>query len=68
MGRPSLLLTRVTKQGGAVTSVHVGGSCVKMMEGTLNCGGRGRLDEMKLGWIVFDRGLGRPLSAPGRRA
>jgi trans-2,3-dihydro-3-hydroxyanthranilate isomerase len=35
MGRPSLLLTRVRKQGGAVASVHVGGSCVKMMEGTL---------------------------------
>ena len=35
MGRPSLLLTRVRKQGGAVTSVHVGGGCVQMMEGTL---------------------------------
>ncbi|WP_027582806.1 PhzF family phenazine biosynthesis protein [Bradyrhizobium sp. Ai1a-2] len=35
MGRPSLLLTRVRKQGGAVASVHVGGGCVKMMEGTL---------------------------------
>jgi trans-2,3-dihydro-3-hydroxyanthranilate isomerase len=34
MGRPSLLLTRVRKQGGAVTSVHVGGGCVQMMEGT----------------------------------
>jgi trans-2,3-dihydro-3-hydroxyanthranilate isomerase len=41
MGRPSLLLTRVKKQGGAVTSVHVGGSCVKMMEGTLNVAGEG---------------------------
>ncbi|MGF6425250.1 PhzF family phenazine biosynthesis protein [Bradyrhizobium elkanii] len=39
MGRPSLLLTRVRKQGGAVTSVHVGGGCVKMMEGTLNVPG-----------------------------
>ncbi|KWV60551.1 PhzF family phenazine biosynthesis protein [Bradyrhizobium macuxiense] len=39
MGRPSLLLTRVRKQGGAVTSVHVGGGCVKMMEGTLNLPG-----------------------------
>lgn len=35
MGRPSLLLTRVRKQGGAVASAHVGGGCVKMMEGTL---------------------------------
>jgi trans-2,3-dihydro-3-hydroxyanthranilate isomerase len=41
MGRPSLLLTRVKKQAGAVTSVHVGGSCVKMMEGTLNVAGEG---------------------------
>ncbi|MGY4171242.1 PhzF family phenazine biosynthesis protein [Bradyrhizobium sp. USDA 4529] len=39
MGRPSLLLTRVRKQGGAITSVHVGGGCVKMMEGTLNMPG-----------------------------
>lgn len=39
MGRPSLLLTRVRKQGGAITSVHVGGGCVKMMEGTLNLPG-----------------------------
>ncbi len=35
MGRPSLLLTRVRKQGGSVGSTHVGGSCVQMMEGTL---------------------------------
>jgi trans-2,3-dihydro-3-hydroxyanthranilate isomerase len=34
MGRPSLLLTRVRKQGGAVVSSHVGGTCVQMMEGT----------------------------------
>jgi trans-2,3-dihydro-3-hydroxyanthranilate isomerase len=34
MGRPSLLLTRVRKQNGAVASIHVGGSTVKMMEGT----------------------------------
>ncbi|WP_141339982.1 PhzF family phenazine biosynthesis protein [Bradyrhizobium sp. USDA 3458] len=39
MGRPSLLLTRVRKQGGAITSVHVGGGCVTMMEGTLNVPG-----------------------------
>jgi len=38
-GRPSLLLTRVKKQGGAITSIHVGGACVKMMEGTLNVTG-----------------------------
>ena len=41
MGRPSLLLTRVKKQGGAITSVHVGGSCVQMMEGTMNVAGEG---------------------------
>ncbi len=34
MGRPSLLLTRVIKQGGEVKSVHVGGGCAPMMEGT----------------------------------
>lgn len=34
MGRPSLLLTRVVKQGGKLTSAHVGGGCVTMMEGT----------------------------------
>ena len=33
MGRPSLLLTRVVKQGGRLVSVHVGGGCVPMMEG-----------------------------------
>ena len=35
MGRPSILLTRVRKQGGKVVSAHVGGACVFMMEGTL---------------------------------
>jgi len=35
MGRPSLLLTRVLKKDGAVTSTHGGGNCVQMMEGTL---------------------------------
>jgi trans-2,3-dihydro-3-hydroxyanthranilate isomerase len=35
MGRPSLLLTRVIKQNGAVVSTHVGGHCVQMMEGVL---------------------------------
>jgi trans-2,3-dihydro-3-hydroxyanthranilate isomerase len=41
MGRPSLLLTRVRKAGGAVTSAHVGGNCVDMMEGTFSLGGEG---------------------------
>ncbi|MGX9430862.1 MULTISPECIES: PhzF family phenazine biosynthesis protein [Bradyrhizobium] len=41
MRRPSLLLTRVRKQGGTVASVHVGGGCVKMMEGTLELEGEG---------------------------
>ena len=34
MGRASLLLTRVVKQGGKIVSAHVGGGCVTMMEGT----------------------------------
>jgi trans-2,3-dihydro-3-hydroxyanthranilate isomerase len=41
MGRPSLLLTRVRKRNGAVTSIHVGGSCVPMMEGTFRLAGEG---------------------------
>ncbi len=39
MGRPSLLLTRVRKQGGAIVSIHVGGGCVQMMEGTFRLKG-----------------------------
>jgi trans-2,3-dihydro-3-hydroxyanthranilate isomerase len=39
MGRPSLLLTRVRKQGGKVISAHVGGACVFMMEGTFSLAG-----------------------------
>jgi trans-2,3-dihydro-3-hydroxyanthranilate isomerase len=39
MGRPSLLLTRVRKAAGAVASVHVGGACVPMMEGTFRLAG-----------------------------
>jgi trans-2,3-dihydro-3-hydroxyanthranilate isomerase len=41
MGRPSLLLTRVRKQNGAVISAHVGGACVQMMEGTFDLEGEG---------------------------
>ncbi len=41
MGRPSLLLTRVRKQGGAVASAHVGGRCVQMMTGTFRLVGEG---------------------------
>ena len=41
MGRPSLLLTRVRKQNGAVASIHVGGGCVQMMEGTFRLDGKG---------------------------
>ena len=41
MGRPSLLLTRVRKAGGAVVSAHVGGRCVPMMEGTFRLAGEG---------------------------
>jgi trans-2,3-dihydro-3-hydroxyanthranilate isomerase len=39
MGRPSLLLTRVRKQGGVVASAHVGGRCVQMMQGTFRLAG-----------------------------
>jgi len=39
MGRPSLLLTRVRKQAGAVVSAHVGGRCVAVMEGTFHLAG-----------------------------
>ena len=41
MGRPSLLLTRIRKQNGAVESIHVGGGCVQMMEGTFQLKGAG---------------------------
>jgi trans-2,3-dihydro-3-hydroxyanthranilate isomerase len=41
MGRPSLLLTRVRKEDGAVVSAHVGGACVQMMEGTFRLAGEG---------------------------
>jgi trans-2,3-dihydro-3-hydroxyanthranilate isomerase len=39
MGRPSLLLTRVRKQAGAVVSAHVGGRCVEVTEGTFRLTG-----------------------------
>jgi trans-2,3-dihydro-3-hydroxyanthranilate isomerase len=39
LGRPSLLLTRVHKAGGAMVSAHVGGRCVQMMEGTFRLTG-----------------------------
>jgi len=39
MGRPSLLLTRVRKQKGAIVSAHVGGGCVQMMQGTFRLEG-----------------------------
>jgi trans-2,3-dihydro-3-hydroxyanthranilate isomerase len=41
IGRPSLLLTHVRKENGAVTSVHVGGRCVQMMEGMFRLAGEG---------------------------
>jgi trans-2,3-dihydro-3-hydroxyanthranilate isomerase len=41
MGRPSLLLTRVRKENGAVVSAHVGGGCVQMMEGSFRLAGEG---------------------------
>jgi trans-2,3-dihydro-3-hydroxyanthranilate isomerase len=41
VGRPSLLLTRIRKQNGAVASAHVGGGCVPMMQGTFRLAGEG---------------------------
>jgi len=41
MGRPSLLLTRVRKENGAVVSANVGGRCVQMMEGMFRLAGEG---------------------------
>jgi trans-2,3-dihydro-3-hydroxyanthranilate isomerase len=41
MGRPSVLLTRVRKENGAVASAHVGGACLQMMEGTFRLQGEG---------------------------
>jgi trans-2,3-dihydro-3-hydroxyanthranilate isomerase len=41
LGRPSLLRARVRKQAGAVVSAHVGGRCVRMMEGTFWLQGEG---------------------------
>ena len=41
MNRPSLLLTRVRKENGAIVSAHVGGTCVPMMEGTFRLAGEG---------------------------
>ncbi len=41
MGRPSILLTRVRKQGGKAVSAHVGGGCVPMMEGAFHLKGEG---------------------------
>ncbi|MDN4981674.1 PhzF family phenazine biosynthesis protein [Bradyrhizobium sp. WYCCWR 13022] len=41
MGRPSILQTRVVKQAGKIVSAHVGGSCVRMMEGTFKLAGEG---------------------------
>jgi trans-2,3-dihydro-3-hydroxyanthranilate isomerase len=39
MGRPSLLLTRVQKRNGTISAIHVGGRCVRMMEGTFQLAG-----------------------------
>lgn len=41
MGRPSLLLTQVRKDKGAVVSTHIGGRCVHMMEGTFRLAAEG---------------------------
>jgi trans-2,3-dihydro-3-hydroxyanthranilate isomerase len=41
MGRPSILRARVIKRGGEISSVHVGGGCVQVMEGTFVLAGEG---------------------------
>jgi trans-2,3-dihydro-3-hydroxyanthranilate isomerase len=41
LGRPSLLLTRGRNKNGAVASIHVGGGCVQIMEGTFRLDGKG---------------------------
>jgi trans-2,3-dihydro-3-hydroxyanthranilate isomerase len=41
MGRPILLLTRCRKKNSAVASIHVGGGCVQIMEGTFRLDGKG---------------------------
>jgi trans-2,3-dihydro-3-hydroxyanthranilate isomerase len=45
MGRPSLLLGRTTVHNGAVESVHVGGMCVAVMDGTFSLVGLGAASE-----------------------
>jgi trans-2,3-dihydro-3-hydroxyanthranilate isomerase len=35
MGRPSLMIGRTIKQNGSVVSVHLGGRCIAVMEGTI---------------------------------
>jgi trans-2,3-dihydro-3-hydroxyanthranilate isomerase len=42
MGRPSLLLGRTTVRNGDLESVHVGGTCVAVMEGTFTLVGDGQ--------------------------
>jgi trans-2,3-dihydro-3-hydroxyanthranilate isomerase len=37
LGRPSLLITRVSMARGRIESVHVGGRCVHVMDGTIEC-------------------------------
>jgi len=39
MGRPSLLLGRTVSRQGDVVSVHIGGTCVAVMDGTFTLAG-----------------------------
>ena len=41
MGRPSLLLPRVVKRGGAIVSIHIAGHAVEVMQGTFELAGEG---------------------------
>jgi trans-2,3-dihydro-3-hydroxyanthranilate isomerase len=44
MGRPSLLLGRTTVRNGEVESVHIGGTCVAVMDGTFTLASDSRAD------------------------
>jgi trans-2,3-dihydro-3-hydroxyanthranilate isomerase len=36
MGRPSVLMARTTRRNGVLETVHIGGRCVAVMEGTFD--------------------------------
>ena len=46
MGRPSILRARVIKQAGQIKSVHVGGRCVTIMQGTFVLAGNNSREDL----------------------